>query len=34
MNAMHYKAAHWVGKGVFDSLSSFSELESRVNDIS
>ena len=33
MNAQHYKDAHWVGKGVFDSLSSFSEFESRVNDI-
>ena len=33
MNALHYKAAYWVGQGVFDSLSSFSEFESRVNDI-
>ena len=33
MNALHYKAAYWVGKGVFDSLSSFSEFESRVNEI-
>ncbi len=33
MNALHYKAASWVGKGVFDSLASFSEFESRVNDI-
>ena len=33
MNAQHYKAACWVGKGVFDSLASFPEFESRVNDI-
>jgi predicted helicase len=33
MNALHYKAAYWVGQGVFDSLASFSEFESRVNDI-
>ena len=33
MNAHHYKAAYWFGKGIFDSLSSFSEFESRVNDI-
>ena len=33
MNAHHYKAAHWVGQGVFDSLVSFTEFESRVNDI-
>ena len=33
MNALHYKAASWVGQGVFDSLSSFSEFETRVNDI-
>ena len=33
MNAQHYKAAHWVGKGIFDSLASFSEFEFRVNDI-
>jgi hypothetical protein len=33
MNAHHYKAAHWVGQGVFDSLASFAEFESRVNDI-
>jgi predicted helicase len=33
MNAHHYKAAYWVGQGVFDGLSSFSDFESRVNDI-
>ena len=33
MNAHHYKAAHWVGQGVFDGLTSFTEFESRVNDI-
>ena len=33
MNALHYKAAYWVGQGVFDGLSSFSDFESRVNDI-
>ena len=33
MNALHDKAAYWVGKGVFDSLASFSEFGSRVNDI-
>ena len=33
MNAHHYKAAYWVGQGTFDSLASFSEFESRVNDI-
>ena len=33
MNALHYKAASWVGQGVFDSLSSFTDFESRVNDI-
>ena len=33
MNAQHDKAAYWVGKGVFDGLTSFTEFESRVNDI-
>jgi len=33
MNAHHYKAPYWVGQGVFDSLESFREFESRVNDI-
>jgi hypothetical protein len=33
MNAHHYKAPYWVGQGTFDSLVSFSEFESRVNDI-
>ena len=33
MNAHHYKAAYWVGQGVFDGLTSFTEFESRVNDI-
>ena len=33
MNALHYKAAYWVGQGVFDRLSSFSDFESRVNGI-
>jgi hypothetical protein len=33
MNAHHYKAAHWVGQGVFDGLTSFTEFESCVNDI-
>jgi len=33
MNALHYRATEWVGKGVFDGLSSFAEFESRVNDI-
>ena len=33
MNALHYKAAFWVGQGVFDGLSSFSDFESRANDI-
>ena len=33
MNALHYKAAFWVGQGIFDSLVSFSDFESRVNDI-
>ena len=33
MNALHYKSACWVGKGVFDGLTSFTEFESRVNDI-
>jgi hypothetical protein len=33
MNAHHYKTAYWVGQGTFDSLASFSEFESRVNDI-
>ena len=33
MNALHYKAADWIGKGVFDSISSFSDFESRVNDV-
>ena len=33
MNAHHYKAAHWVGQGVFDGLTSFTEFEPRVNDI-
>ena len=33
MNAQHYKAAYWVGQGVFDGLSSFSDFESRVDDI-
>ena len=33
MNALHYKAAYWVGQGVFDRLSSFSDFESRVNPI-
>jgi len=33
MNAHHDKAAHWVGKGIFDGLTSFTEFKSRVNDI-
>jgi hypothetical protein len=33
MNAHHYKAAYWVGRHVFDGLASFTEFESRVNDI-
>ena len=33
VNALHYKTAYWVEKGVFDRLSSFSDFESRVNDI-
>ena len=33
MNALHYKAAYWVGQGVFDRLSSFSDFEPRVNPI-
>jgi predicted helicase len=33
MNAQHYKAAYWIGQGVFDSVSSFSGFESRVNQI-
>jgi hypothetical protein len=33
MNAHHKKAAHWVGKGIFDGLTSFTEFESRVNDL-
>jgi hypothetical protein len=33
MNALHYKAADWIEKGVFDSISSFSDFESRVNGI-
>jgi hypothetical protein len=33
MNAHHYKAAHWVGKGVFDGLTLFTEFESCVKNI-
>ena len=33
MNAHHYKAAHWVGKGVFDGPTLFTEFESRVKNI-
>jgi len=33
MNAHYCKTAYWVGQGAFDSLSLFSEFESRVNDI-
>jgi predicted helicase len=33
MNALHYKAAFWVGHGIFDGLASFTEFESRVNEI-
>jgi predicted helicase len=33
MNALHYRTSHWVNKGVFDRLSSFSDFESRVNNI-
>jgi hypothetical protein len=33
MNAHHYKAAYWIGQGVFDGLTSFTEFEARVNDI-
>jgi hypothetical protein len=33
MSAHPYKAAHWVGQGVFGDRTSFSEFESRVNDI-
>ena len=33
MRPLHYKTAHWVNKGVFDSLSSFLDFESRINDI-
>ena len=33
MNALHYRTSYWVGKGIFDGLSSFAEFESRVNDI-
>jgi hypothetical protein len=33
MNALHYKAAYWLEKGVFDSLSSFSDFEFRGNNI-
>lgn len=36
MNAHHYKAAHWVGQGVFDGLTSFtrdSNTDARVEVI-
>jgi predicted helicase len=33
MRPLHYKTAHWVNKGVFDTLSSFLDFESRINDI-
>ena len=33
MKALHYKAAFWVEHGIFDSLVSFSEFESRASDI-
>ena len=33
MSALHYRADYWIERGVFDGLHSFSEFESRVNDI-
>ena len=33
MPLRNYKAAYWVGQETFDSLASFSEFKSRVNDI-
>jgi len=33
VSALHYRTAYWVEEGVYDRLSSFSEFESRVNDV-
>src|SRR5215469_15945437 len=33
MNCLHYRAAHWIQRGVFDNLESFDEFETRVNSV-
>jgi hypothetical protein len=33
MNPHHYRASHWINRGVFDGLSSFTEFESRIDNV-
>jgi len=33
MGALHNRANHWIEQGVFDDLSSFRELEERIDAI-
>jgi hypothetical protein len=33
MNCLHYRAAHWIQKGIFDNLQSFGEFEARVDSV-
>lgn len=33
MNCLHYRAAHWIQRGIFDNLQSFGELETRVDSV-
>jgi len=33
MSAKHLKARHWIQTGIFDDLTSFSDLEKRINEL-
>jgi len=33
MSAKHLKARHWIQTGIFDGLTSFSDLEKRINKL-
>ena len=33
MNAQHSKASQWIKEGIFDGLSQFSELETRIDEV-
>ena len=33
MNPHHYRASHWINRGVFDGLCSFNELEYRIDNV-